>query len=67
MLRAELYAVPALAGAGIVVLAHGAGARGVAFPVISAAVCLALRLAGLPYGLAIPLAPSERKHRRSGD
>jgi uncharacterized membrane protein YeiH len=39
ILRRELYAVPALLGAGIVVAAHGAGSLSVVFPVLGAVVC----------------------------
>jgi uncharacterized membrane protein YeiH len=56
VLRKELYAVPALLGAAVVVAAHKAGNLSPAFPLIGAAVCLATRLAGLRYGVDVPTA-----------
>jgi uncharacterized membrane protein YeiH len=56
VLREGLYAVPALIGAGIVVGAARAGAHGPAAPIIGAAVCFVIRLAGLMLGLNIPRA-----------
>jgi len=47
VLRRELYAVPALIGAAIVVAA-------------SAMVCFLIRMAGLRFGLGLPTTPSER-------
>lgn len=66
VLRHDLYAVPALAGAAVVVAAHGAGTNSPAFPLIGFAVCFAIRLAGLRYNLQLPIAPSERR-AGSGD
>jgi uncharacterized membrane protein YeiH len=56
VLRGGLYAIPALVGAGIVVVAYHAGARTLVFPIIGAAVCFLMRLAGLHYGLGLPSA-----------
>jgi uncharacterized membrane protein YeiH len=56
VLREGLYAIPALIGAAIVVGAARAGASGAAAPIIGAAVCFALRLAGLMLGLNLPRA-----------
>jgi uncharacterized membrane protein YeiH len=61
ILRRELYAVPALLGAGIVVAAHGAGSLSVVFPVLGAVVCVATRLISVRFRLGLPIAPSERK------
>ncbi len=58
VLRRGLYAVPALIGAAIVVVAYEAGARGVACPVLAAAACFALRMAGLWYRIDLPSAAS---------
>lgn len=60
VLRHELYAIPALLGAGVVVAAHAADSRSAVFPVVGAGVCLATRLAGMHFGVEIPIAPSER-------
>jgi uncharacterized membrane protein YeiH len=56
VLRRELYAVPALLGAAVVVTANKAGNLSPAFPLIGAAVCLAVRLVGLRYSLNVPTA-----------
>ena len=64
VLRRELYAVPALTGAAVVVVAHEAGGDGGVFTLVGATVCLVVRLIGLRYRLNIPIAPSER---RSGE
>jgi uncharacterized membrane protein YeiH len=56
VLREGLYAIPALIGAAIVVGAARAGAHGPAAPIIGAAVCLVIRLAGLTLGLNLPRA-----------
>jgi uncharacterized membrane protein YeiH len=56
VLRGGLYAIPALVGAGIVVGAYKAGDRTVTFPIIGAAACFLLRMAGLRYDLGLPRA-----------
>jgi uncharacterized membrane protein YeiH len=56
VLREGLYAIPALLGAATVVGAARAGAHGPAAPVVGAAVCFAIRLAGLYLGLGVPRA-----------
>jgi uncharacterized membrane protein YeiH len=56
VLREGLYAIPALIGAAIVVGAARAGAHGPAAPIIGAAVCFVIRLAGLTLGLNLPRA-----------
>jgi uncharacterized membrane protein YeiH len=56
VLREGLYAIPALLGAATVVGAARAGAHGPAAPVVGAAVCFAIRLAGLYLGLVVPRA-----------
>jgi uncharacterized membrane protein YeiH len=67
VLRQELYAVPALLGAAILVAAQEAGASSPVFPVIAAAVCVSVRLAGLRYRVNVPIAPSERHDDRPPD
>ncbi|HET9770746.1 MAG TPA: TRIC cation channel family protein [Acidimicrobiia bacterium] len=61
VLRSELYAVPALGGAAVVVAAHEAGSDNGTYALLGAAVCLAVRLIGMRYRLNIPIAPSERR------
>ena len=61
VLRSELYAVPALAGAAVVVIAHEIGSNSGVYAVAGAAVCFIIRLIGLRYRLNIPIAPSERR------
>ena len=56
VLRGGLYAIPALVGAGIVVAAYHAGDHTVTFPIVAAAVCFLMRLAGLRYGIGLPAA-----------
>jgi len=56
VLRGGLYAIPALVGAGIVVVAYHAGDHTVVFPIVGAAVCFLMRMAGLRYGIGLPRA-----------
>lgn len=60
VLRHDLYAVPALAGAAVVVGAHGAGSDSLAFPLVGFAVCFALRMVGLRFDIQLPVAPWPR-------
>jgi uncharacterized membrane protein YeiH len=63
VLHHDLYAIPALLGAGVLVAAQKSGSTSPVFPVLGVAVCVAVRLAGLRYGVNVPTAPSERhKH-----
>ena len=54
VLRHELYAIPALAGASVVAVAHLAGSSSGWFTLIGAAVCFAIRVAGLQFGIDAP-------------
>ena len=56
VLRGGLYAIPALVGAGIVVVAYHAGDHTIVFPIIGIAVCFLIRMAGLRYGIGLPRA-----------
>jgi uncharacterized membrane protein YeiH len=56
VLRGGLYAIPALVGAGIVVGAYRAGDRTIVFPIVGAAACFLMRMAGLRYGIGLPRA-----------
>src|SRR3954447_24708801 len=60
VLRHELYAIPALLGAAVMVIAQHSGSDNPVFPVLGAALCVTVRLAGLRYGVNVPIAPSER-------
>jgi uncharacterized membrane protein YeiH len=60
VLRSGLYAIPALVGAAIVVVASESGTHNLAFPIVGAAVCFLIRLAGLYFNLNMPRAPSQR-------
>ena len=63
VLRHELYAIPALLGAAVVVVAQSNGSDSPVFPVLGAAVCVGVRLVGVRYGVNVPIAPSERRER----
>jgi uncharacterized membrane protein YeiH len=56
VLRGGLYAIPALIGAGIVVIAYHAGDHTITFPIVGAAACFLMRMAGLRYGIGLPAA-----------
>lgn len=57
VLRRGLYAIPALMGATVVVVASKSGSHALAFPIIGAALCFLVRLAGLQFDLSVPRAP----------
>jgi uncharacterized membrane protein YeiH len=57
VLREGLYAIPALIGAAILIVAAENGAHGPAAPIIGAVVCLVIRVAGLTLGLNVPRPP----------
>ena len=61
VLREGLYAIPALLGAAIVVAAAHAGAHGPVAPIVAAAVCFTIRIAGLAFGLNVPQARANRE------
>jgi uncharacterized membrane protein YeiH len=54
VLRGGLYAVPALLGATVVVVGWEAGAKGLLVPILGAAVCFAIRIAGIYLDLNLP-------------
>jgi uncharacterized membrane protein YeiH len=61
VLRQELYAIPALLGAGVVAGAHTAGSVSPVFPILGACLCFAVRMIGVHYGVDAPVAPGERR------
>jgi uncharacterized membrane protein YeiH len=66
VLRHDLYAIPALLGAAVLVIAQESGSSNPVFPVLAAAICVGVRIVGLKYGINVPIAPSERREDRSG-
>jgi uncharacterized membrane protein YeiH len=64
VLRSGLYAVPALVGAAIVVVASETGMHNRVFPVLGAAVCFAIRLVGLHFDLGVPRPRGHPDERR---
>src|SRR3954467_14800714 len=64
VLRHDLYAIPALLGAGVLVVAQQSGSDNPVFPALGVALCVGVRLAGLRYGVNVPVAPSEREQDR---
>lgn len=58
VLRTGLYAIPALVGAAIVVMASKSGSHDMAFPIIGATVCFLIRLAGVYFDVSMPHAPT---------
>jgi uncharacterized membrane protein YeiH len=60
VLHEGLYAVPALLGAAVLVVAQHAGATSPVFPVLGVVVCIVVRLSGLRYGVNVPTPPDDR-------
>jgi len=58
VLREGLYAIPALLGATVLVLAQDAGSTNPVFPVLGVLVCVVVRLFGLRYGVSVPTPPA---------
>ena len=67
VLRHDLYAIPALLGAGVVVGARAAGSVSPVFPIVGAALCFATRMVGLRYGIDAPTAPGDVRSGRRRD
>ena len=61
VLRRELYAIPALLGAAVVVAADQAGSTNPVFPLLAAGLCFGLRMFGLRRGIDMPTAPPRRR------
>jgi len=64
VLREGLYAIPALLGATVLVVAQRAGSTNPVFPVLGALACVIIRLVGLRYGVNVPTPPSDRRDNR---
>jgi uncharacterized membrane protein YeiH len=56
VLRAEVYAVAALAGAGVVVIGHVLGLPSAPMACAGAALCFFLRMAAIRYDWHLPVA-----------
>ena len=65
VLREGLYAIPALLGATVLVVAQAAGSRNPGFPVLAAVVCVLVRLLGLRYEVNVPTPPEGRRDSSS--
>jgi uncharacterized membrane protein YeiH len=63
VLRSDLYAVAALAGASIVVVGHVLGASYGISAVAGGATCFGLRFGAMRYGLRLPAAHLSARHR----
>jgi uncharacterized membrane protein YeiH len=59
VLREGLYAIPALLGATVLVLAQEAGSTNPVFPVLGVLVCVVVRLFGLRYAVSVPTSPND--------
>jgi uncharacterized membrane protein YeiH len=60
ILRSELYAIPALVAATVVVVAEETGLYGTVAAVAAAAACFTIRIVGLRYRLDAPRPPGHR-------
>ncbi|TQN44040.1 putative membrane protein YeiH [Blastococcus colisei] len=60
VLSSGLYAVPALVGATVVVVADVLGARGAVAAIGAAAVCFAIRMVGVHFDVNAPFPPGSR-------
>jgi uncharacterized membrane protein YeiH len=61
VLREGLYAIPALLGAAVLVVAQALGSTNPLFPVVGVLVCVAVRLVGLRYGVSVPTSPGDHR------
>jgi uncharacterized membrane protein YeiH len=58
VLREGLYAIPALLGATVLVVAQQAGSTNALFPVLGVLVCVVVRVFGLRYEVNVPTPPT---------
>ncbi|HEY8318799.1 MAG TPA: trimeric intracellular cation channel family protein [Amnibacterium sp.] len=61
VLREGLYAIPALLGAAVLVIAREFGETSALFPVLGAVVCIVVRLVGIRYRFGLPTASAGSK------
>jgi uncharacterized membrane protein YeiH len=62
VLRADIYAVAALAGASVVVIGHVLGLHSTVMACAGAALCFGLRMAALRYDWHLPVARAPEDH-----
>lgn len=67
VLRAELYAVAALAGAVVVVVGHRLNLPPTPMAIAGAALCFGVRLMALRYGWRLPVATLPQQHQAGAD
>jgi uncharacterized membrane protein YeiH len=67
VLRADLYAVAALVGAGIVVIANMLQLPSGVAALVGAALCFGLRVMAIKHGWRLPVAGADRRRSRSTD
>jgi uncharacterized membrane protein YeiH len=67
VLRADVYAVAALAGAAVVVTANALQLPSNAAVVLGAALCFGLRVAAMKYAWQLPVAGAARQQLETGD
>jgi uncharacterized membrane protein YeiH len=60
VLREGLYAIPALLGATVLVIAQDLGSTNPVFPVLGVLVCVVVRLVGLRYDVNVPTPPRDQ-------
>lgn len=63
VLRSELYAIPALAGAAVVSVSASFGGYGVPVALAGALLCFGIRMLGVRFGLDAPKPPGEASTR----
>jgi uncharacterized membrane protein YeiH len=66
VMRSELYAIPALIGAALVVATSRAGVYGVPAAVAAAVLCITIRLVGVHFGLDAPKPPGAKSSAPRG-
>ncbi len=66
VLRAEVYAVAALAGAGVVVIGAALGLPSAATMITGAVICFALRMLAVTRGWQLPIAGGRRADKAGG-
>jgi uncharacterized membrane protein YeiH len=67
VLRSELYAIPALIGAAVTAVTSRTGVYGIPAAIAAAALCFAVRLVGVHFGLNAPGPPGARSDAGCAD